>query len=279
MNNASNIDALKYWFKPVEKIFDDLSVYTLDADDVQRHRIFVESSRPASVLAIAHLDTVQTPKIHKITDKRIYGQGLDDRLGCMIAWNMAKDLGIDLLFTDHEESGYTTAKDHVCKGYNWVVEFDRMRDDVVTYDLSSEAFDAALSDFWTVGYGSYSDICDLNTTACCMNLGVGYNRAHAKDDYADFSIVGKQVRAFKKFYEEYHATPFEQDPLWGYSMVNDEESYGFSNDRNCYNDSWRHKAGCCDICGEFGALHVFGIEICNDCFHYALEESSIEEMR
>ena len=110
------LNKLRYWLKPINTIFEDFNGYVLDADDKTKHRIFID--RDASVLFVAHLDTVIKPKFHGKTNKRIYASGLDDRLGCLIAYELSEQLNADLLLTDHEESGGTTIAYQDCEKYN-----------------------------------------------------------------------------------------------------------------------------------------------------------------
>jgi len=150
---------LRPWVEPIDQIFNRYSEFVEDDYADELHRIFID--RGGKVLFVAHLDTVQTPKIRGSKSGLISGQGFDDRLGCMLAYDLSEELEADLLLTDHEEVGLTTAVYHQVKDYNWIVEFDREGTDVVTYGLDSPEFRRQLNNFWRIGYGSFSDICDL----------------------------------------------------------------------------------------------------------------------
>lgn len=214
-------------------------------------RIFIDNG--SDVLFVAHIDTVLLPKIKKQKPKRIHATGLDDRLGCLLAFNLGIELGADILLTDDEEKCRSTAEYHVCKNYNWVVEFDRMGDDVVTYGNESYEFQHALIEYWNIGYGSYSDITDLPTLACCFNLGIGYQHAHSKDSYVDLKVLEIQIEKFRLFYEKYKTTKFIADP---------ESS-------NTYTNTYDEQ---CDVCnGNEQVEIVHGYMICYSCFNQVID--------
>jgi hypothetical protein len=255
MTNDEILRRLKdgIWLKPTETIFKALKKHGIG--NMKTRRVFIERGGP--VLFVAHLDTIRPPRFIRtrlaknMEFERIYARGLDDRLGAMLAFELSKELRVDLLFTDHEESGGTTCKFHACKEYNWIVEFDRAGNDVVTYGCSSDEFDRALKEYWCIGNGIYSDICELKTKACCFNLGIGYELAHGKDSYCNIKVTQEQVKLFKEFYRKYRDTRFVQDgSLQGrYDL--------WSNSSN---------TGICDICGGYSAEPVFNFYICKDCF-------------
>ena len=106
-------DNIKNWFLSTDKMFNRFKKYAIDYNNPKKRRIFVDNN--SAVLFVAHLDTVQPPKINAITKGKIHACGLDDRLGAKIAFDLSKELGADLLLTDLEESCQTTAKYHTCK--------------------------------------------------------------------------------------------------------------------------------------------------------------------
>lgn len=243
------LDKLKYWLQPTNKIFADFADYVIGTEEQREYlshrRIFID--RGADVLFVAHVDTVQPPKYKRIRRtkskkaKRLYAQGLDDRLGCLIAYELAERLGADLLLTDNEEICHTTAQYHDCKDYNWIAEFDRAGNDVVTYDLDNPGFSTALSQHFKIGLGCYSDICDMKTTACCVNVGIGYELAHSQDSYVVIKTMESQINRFLAFYEENKDITYIQ-------QAND------------------YDVGACDVCGIHGAESIYGYNICEDCF-------------
>ncbi len=249
----------EYWLKPKKQIFRDFKKHVLDKGNIKLHRIFID--RQADILFVAHLDTVLPPKFKRQTKNRIYATGLDDRFGCMIAYNLSEQLGADLLLTDHEESFATTAKYHDCKEYNWIAEFDKAGDDVVTYQLDNPEFRQALKEYWILNFGTYSDISQLYTEACCMNVGIGYEKAHSEDSYICLKTMEEQVRKFVKFFEKHKDTAFAQD--FSCPDLDSDRSVYYNYDR--YEDV-------CELCGlEHGEL-IYGKVVCEHCFNELLRQ-------
>jgi len=261
-----NINKLKYWLKPKKQIFKDFSDDVLDGDDLEQNRIFID--RDSKVLFIAHIDTVLSPKyIRKKTKKkkvrRVYAQGLDDRLGCMVAYELSTELQADLLITDHEESAASTGQFHDLKDYNWIVEFDRAGNDVVTYNLDCADFVDVLDRFWDVGYGSFSDVCQLKTDVCCMNLGIAYEYAHSKDSYVDVVKLEEQIEQFKLFYAEYKDTEFKQNHIYNDGDVDDYGCYSYEDE--------------CEVCNTVkdDCEYVHNHYICAECFEFMLYDCGV----
>ncbi len=251
------LDKLKFWIQPTDVIFlhfaDDILGSKVEAGKLSTNsrRIFIDNG--GDVLFVAHVDTVLPPKIKKQKSKRVHATGLDDRLGCLLAFNLGMELQADILLTDDEEKCRSTARHHVCKNYNWVVEFDRAGDDVVMYGNESYEFNHALIEYWNIGYGSYSDISDLPTLACCFNLGIGYQHAHSKDSYVNLKVLKMQIEKFRLFYEKYKATKFiaDAESIQLYADVYDKQ---------------------CDMCGSnelIGTVHEY--DICYSCFNQMID--------
>lgn len=192
----------------------------------------------ASVLGVAHLDSVLWGK------PRFYGSDcvscpqLDDRLGAYCLLNALPAMGItlDILLTDCEEVGATTAQYfEPSKRYNWIIEFDRAGTDIVFYQYDDFA------PYWRIreGIGSYSDIVDLEQCGvCCANIGIGYHNQHTKDCYAYLSDTRKQLRRFARFYRKYKDTRFPYSPpvdLWA------EDSIYSPNEESYYETARRHR--------------------------------------
>jgi len=277
-----NKEELQYWLSPKEVIFSDFADFTLDRKNLQKRRIFFNNQ--SDILFIAHLDTVLPPKFYKKNKKRIYAAGLDDRLGCLTAFNLSTELKTDLLLTDLEESAKTTARFHDYKDYNWIVEFDRAGKDVVTYDMDSVEFRDALKAYWKIGWGSFSDITSLiDIDTCCMNLGLGTKKSHSKDSFVCLKTFKKQIALFKQFYEQYKNTAFKQDyntrfkyQQYGFGRKYDEKIYHKEDWRDYYNlDVPDDNYLVCEICGEIGAQMVFGREICESCFDFMLRAAYV----
>lgn len=248
------INKLKYWLKPKNELFEDFQSFMLDRTKNPQHRIFID--RDSDVLFVSHIDTVKKPKFIRKTKRRIYASGLDNRLGCLIAYELSKELKADLLICDHEEMARSSGQFHELKEYNWIVEFDRAGDDVVTYDLDCKDFRRALSDYWKIGFGCFSDVCQLNTNVCCMNVGIGYEFAHSVDSYVCKKTMNRQIEKFKQFYQEHKDTQYKQDKQ-------DDKFDVF----DYWNVDHKQYAGECELCGIMANVdYIFGHIICKDCF-------------
>lgn len=253
------LDKLKFWMQSTDTIFsyfaDDVLGSKIVAGKLSRNdrRIFIDNG--SEILFVAHVDTVLPPKIKKRTKERLHASGLDDRLGCLLAYELGIELQADILLTDDEEKCRSTAQYHISKNYNWVVEFDRGGDDVVTYEIDNYEFQHALTEYWDIGFGSYSDIMDLPTLACCFNLGIGYQHAHSTDSYVDLKVLKQQLEKFRIFYQKYNGTKFiaDKQPKTGYT------------DRYTYDIQ-------CDVCGgEENVEKVHNYMICENCFNQVID--------
>lgn len=253
------LDKLKFWMQPTDKIFSHFHNFVYGnyskpkSKNKNTRRIFID--RGGDVLFVAHVDTVLPPKIKKRTKKRLHASGLDDRLGCLLAYELGVELQVDTLLTDDEEKCQSTAQYHISKNYNWVVEFDRAGDDVVTYGIDNYEFQRALIEYWDIGWGSYSDIMDLPTLSCCFNLGIGYQYAHNKDSYVDLRILKQQLEKFRIFYQKYSGTKF----------MADKQSETDYTGQYIYDIQ-------CDICGgDENVEEIHNYIICESCFNQAID--------
>lgn len=245
--------------KPIARFWHEYKDCVYGPDD--RKYIFIDNG--AKVLAVAHLDTVVDPKdkfnFNTYTRDKvriIKCPTLDDRLGVYIITKlMPKLLGggwADILLTDHEESGSTTAKEfldeHGAREYNWIVEFDRRGsglshdDDAVLYSYMTGGdiaqFRLALQNagFKKLGRGSFTDITAMQDMKCkAFNVGVGYFNNHVTKAYMKPVLTENAVSNFVNFYmKNYHTkfvhkkvtyarstrivrpttAPYRQDPLY-----------------------------------------------------------------
>ena len=151
--------------------------------------------------------------------------------------------------TDHEENGMTTAKYHKLKDYNWIVEFDREGTDVVTYGLDSLEFRQQLTKYWEIGFGSFSDICDLDTDVCCFNLGIGHYNSHSKKAFVNIKKMKKQIETFRLFYEANKDTKYKRE-------IRESRKHIFYDDAD----------EICEFCNMTCGVTVFGVSVCEDCF-------------
>lgn len=264
--------AFGWWMStPTDEVFLRLADYVLDRADKTRRRIFID--RDAPWLFVAHVDTVVEPRIKKVNRRKqiITGAGFDDRLGCYLAYVLSKHLGADLLLCDLEESLESTGQYHDCKDYRFIVEFDRGGTDVVTYDRDNEEFRESLSAFWTIGFGSSSDISTLSTTACCVNVGIGYYLAHSQDSYIKPKEVASQVDKFLRWFDLNKDTAFVADePLPARRRAIWWRDY----------DGWapaHFDENVCDLCGAESGQYVHGYFIGENCFNALMDAYLADE--
>lgn len=210
-----NLSQLMYWLTlDTEEIFRHFNKHIVNEKFFDKRYVFVDMKAP--ILYVAHIDTVQKllpANEIRINESNVFATGLDDRLGCYLAFRLNL-LGLkgDILICDHEEINMTTAKHFTTdKAYHWVCEFDREGEDAVTYRKSSSLFENSLKSVGiSMGVGTYSDISELvlSNRPCMFNLGIGYHRAHSSQSYLDIKEMVRNVGRFSKFYEKFKATSF-----------------------------------------------------------------------
>lgn len=189
----------------------------------------------------------------------MHGAGFDDRLGCKIAWELGMELGCDVLLTDLEESGDSTAAHHDVKDYNWICEFDRAGDDVVTYGMENDMWLQNLQKYWEVGIGCFSDITFMNTECCAMNLGIGYEHAHSDTSYYDVDILNKQIALFRRFFKKQKMNRYVAD-----QERRDSIQWGFGSGSSAYGNYY-DECGVCAICGNYADEQIYELHLCEDC--------------
>ena len=140
------------------------------------------------------------------------GPVVDDRLGCALALGCTS--WADILFTDCEEEGrYTAAYFQAPRAYNWIIGFDRRGTDVVTYDYKDKDWLSALSDYFTIGHGSFSDIGYLeNLGTACVNLGIGYYNEHTTKACWNPKETEEQFNRLYAFWSKHSDTQFHHIP-------------------------------------------------------------------
>jgi len=174
----------------------------------------------SSVLAIAHVDTVQSSAFASMF--RCKGEHvllcprLDDRLGVYVITRMLPAMGItcDLLLTTGEEVGQSSAELFVAeKDYNWTFSFDRSGSDVVLYQHDTKRLRRMMrKNGFVVGNGSFSDISSLDIGCSGINFGVGYYDAHSLHAYAKLSETFRMVNKFAAFHAKYANVRLPFDP-------------------------------------------------------------------
>ena len=173
---------------------------------------YVYCDNSASILAVAHLDTVLSGPRHFGSKKgnacKIYNAQLDDRLGVYTILDVlhTMDIHVDVLLTEGEESCRSTAEYfQPSKEYNWIVEFDRSGTDVVMYGYETSELRTILEGTGSqVGMGSYSDICEMEELrAAAFNWGIGYHNHHMMDCYFSIEEYQYALLRFQAFYTAY----------------------------------------------------------------------------
>lgn len=174
---------------------------------------FYFKDNEADILAIAHMDSVQSKKdfgVAKYISGRevVLSPTLDDRLGVYVICELLPKLGLktDILLTTDEESGNSTAKlFQTDKKYKWMFQFDRAGTDVVMYQYENkEALDKLKGVGFLTATGSASDISKLDDLGCLgFNFGIGYQDYHFERAHADLMDVVEQVGRFLEFHKVY----------------------------------------------------------------------------
>lgn len=250
-------DKMEYWFSDINQIFRDFDKYTIDAKNKRKRRIFIDNG--ADVLLVSHLDTVQMPALKKQKKGVIYGSGFDDRIGCFLAYTLSRRINVDVLITDLEEKGNSTAQHHDIKDYNFVVGLDREGTDVVTYDFYCPELETELEKYFDFGFGSFSDICYIAGNAGRFNLGIGHYGSHSTDAMLCLDDMASQVRKFLCFFDANKDRKFVCEKM---SLIND---YGYAD------------YGLCEICDYETANNIYGLYVCRDCFHFMVNEIQFKE--
>lgn len=196
----------------------------------------------SNILGIAHCDTINCGSDHVLFDKnRVWSSRLDDRLGVYVILDVLPKLDIktDILLTDFEETGNSTAKYFKCdKKYNWIYQFDRSGDDVVTYQYHE--IEEKLIKFFNLGRGTFSDISYLtNLGVCGFNVGTAYYNEHSLGSYANLTELKKQISRFKCFYSKYKNISIPHKSLKNYDYNNIKDIYDF--DISLWNDPTRNQ--------------------------------------
>ena len=222
-------DALKRVCEMHEREFGDhydmTRVKIADVSGPEDYYYFLD--RGASVLAVAHLDTVVGHKQRTATfidteaGEVVHSGALDDRLGAYIILELLPRLGIDVdvLLTVGEESGQSTAEFFAPdKSYDWMIEFDRGGTDVVMYQYDDDNTRAAVREVGArVGDGSFSDIAFLEHLGIKgYNWGVGYQDYHSVRGHAYLDDTFMMVEYFVEFHRQNDGVfmPHEQSDPW-----------------------------------------------------------------
>ena len=176
-------------------------------------RWFPEDNKP---VAPTKLSTVEEDELSwdwvAAKAAKLGGPVVDDRLGCALALGCAS--WADILFTDCEEQGRSTAAYFQApRAYNWIIGFDRRGTDVVTYDYKDREWLSALTDYFTIGQGSFSDVGYLEKLGtACVNMGVGYYNEHTTNAHWNPKETEEQFNKLYAFWSKYRDTQFNHIP-------------------------------------------------------------------
>lgn len=188
--------------------------------------------RGSDVLTVAHLDAVGSKThfghLHFLGEKTIiFSPWLDDRLGVFIILDVLPRLGYncDILLCTNEEKGESTAQFFEApegKHWRYLAEFDRMGEDIVTYDYRVPEMNKALvaAGFSHPSHGAYTDIASLyHLGVGAFNVGVGYESPHTNWCKAELEVTFRQLVRYLRFAEANAETtfPFEQGTKWSRS--------------------------------------------------------------
>lgn len=226
------------------------------------------------ILAIAHIDTVLSLHWTKDAGDVIYSPALDDRIGLYTFFCEFDGIVCDILLTDHEEVGRSTAQFFKAprgRVYNWMVQFDRRGTDVVMYQYDTDANRRRLM---SIGarpeLGSYSDIAYLdNLGVAGFNWGTGYWGEHTEGCHVVVADYEAMLERFRLFYARYGGEKIEHA---GRVTVeaSDWGAYGYWDEVECElcgrpvleeKMSWDSELQCwvCDDCTcEVDDLVVYG---------------------
>lgn len=273
--------------KAVADLFDaEVLAWCCEADDFSdyadktelgggKDRFYWHADNGADILAVAHLDTVQSDRSCKVTETAgglvAHSGALDDRLGVYTIMDLLPKMGInvDLLFTTDEEIGASTAMEFdTDKDYNWIIEFDRMGTDVVTYDFESAEWDSAIRNSGArVGVGIFSDICELEHLGCkAANWGIGYQDYHSTRSHAWLDDTFRMVSYFGTFYQQNARKFWGHKPLprsWGNSDYNSSLSE-IATGLSVANGDCGHKVDYNDP-ATYVFDHADNLILCNGC--------------
>jgi hypothetical protein len=229
----------------------------------------------SDVLSVAHIDHVgkDNPSFYMDNHNFVSCISLDDRLGIYCILDIYPKLGIvtDILITDFEETGHSTAiKFDPKRKYNWIVELDRKLDGFVTYKDYAKYYDLLIYHFGTHHHGSFSDISILPQSfdTLCFNLGIGYNKEHTQNCYANLNHTINAIYNLKRFWLLYKDEPMNVDYIKSYRYDDWDYKPVISKKDIHYNDpsKWYLKCDYCEI--EDNNLtynSTYDVWLCEDC--------------
>lgn len=252
---------------------------------------------PGRILAIAHIDTVLGEGwVFDAGDGIVYSPALDDRLGVYTFFWEFDGVECDILLTDHEEIGQSTAQwFEVGREYNWLVQFDRHGTDVVMYQYDTrENRDRLIGAGAQPGLGTFSDIAYLDWLGVAgFNWGTGYHLEHSRNCHVVVAEYEAMLGQFLAFYTRWGGERIEHKGEVDEGLV--EGGYDYWSElecglcgmpvpdhdlrwvgelqlwvcRDCAEENERGgQWGECIGCGQWGELevvHSLGERLCKKC--------------
>jgi hypothetical protein len=267
----ANIDLLKYCLlTETEDIFDELVVnghtkFSLYKDSNKMHHMHFINQTPSTykVLLVSHLDTVtRLSEENELLHYKgtLLARGLDNRLGmytCMDLINKDDSGMYDLLLTDHEECGASTAQYFNCPDYHYdlIVEFDRMGvDQFVQYGHGCKELvkDIEAQTTCVKKSGSYSDIRDIDTDTASVNWGVAFRNYHADNSHVIWDEYLNNIEQYQIFIEWARSNnkSYFTDPAPVYKSTKNYSGNYYSSSNNDYWDSYYNDYNYDDIQDE-----------------------------
>jgi hypothetical protein len=221
---------------------------------------YIYKQNNANILAVAHLDSVHGHNhfglIESKDETRIYCPTLDDRLGAYLILEFLPLFGLkyDILLTDNEETGNTSAKIfNLPKGkkYNWMFSFDRHGDDVVHYRYYEirKYLEQAGFGSTEISHGAFSCIDSLDKLECLgANFGTGYHEEHNLWAYAVMGETIKNVNRFLDFYDKFanQHLEYKSTPITTYPSHGEEDWEGYGRNQPILTNWWHIKCIFCE---------------------------------
>lgn len=232
--------------------------------------IYIHKDNNASILGVAHLDTVLDLShfyVNRINgDDIVLNAQLDDRLGVYTLLSLLPSMGLtfDVLLTEGEEMGRSTAAHfQTDKQYNWIFSFDRRGEGVVLYQYNGKQWESALKrSQFKIDMGSFSDISSMDHMGVkCVNVGTGYHGEHNDLCYASMNELKRQVTRFAHFYHANKDTRFEHT----YTPL--QSRFKSLGSRPWDDDEWDGLM-CCLCKGKTGTMQILDDSwVCGKCWN------------
>lgn len=225
---------------------------------------------PGRILCVGHLDTVLKVGWSKDAGGVFVAPALDDRIALYAFFWEMWGVECDVLLTDHEEEGRSTAQWFEAeRDYNWIMQFDRRGTDVVMYQYDTAANRERLASVGArAGLGTFSDVAYLDGLGVAgFNWGTGYHEEHTTRCHLVVSEWETMLGLFLAFYGRYgserieHLGRYEQEDAWGVDV------------------QWESEEDTCELCGMpvRGRLYLVSelrLWCCEDCV--ASDELNVE---